>query len=112
MSRTLLMIGVLGSCLLLVADQASAELSLRIAAAEQDDVAPAPPSSSGAANESSHSVGSAVVHGSGSPVVDYIAPCCPPPRGYTPIKCDPRAYNCFRAMNSGSRFPYGRRRGG
>ena len=109
MSRTLLALAILGSSLFWLTDQTSAALSLRLAQ-EPSDPAPSPPPSSDSASESAEAAGS-LGHQGTAPVGSYCAPCCPAPRGFTPIKCDPRTYNCFRPMNSGLRFPYGRRFG-
>ena len=108
MFKTITALAVLATSLHVIAEPASAELSLRFANSA-DDVAPAP----GVAPEDDGNV-AAIEEGDAAPESAgaapgeeaYILHCCPPPRGYTPIRCDPNAYNCFRAMRGSSQFPY------
>ena len=104
MLRQLLVFAILGACLCMAAGTASAEPALR-SVANQDELAPTPPSLSRELDQAFPGDQNADAH---EPEA-YILHCCPPPRGYTPIKCDPSAYNCFRAMNHGIFFPLGTR---
>ena len=113
MFRTITAFAILATSMLVVADSAFAKRSLRFANSS-DDAAPVP----GVAAEHDGNLAAIDPADARSESDDaaasegYILHCCPPPRGYTPIKCDPNAYNCFRAMRGSSRFPYRFRPGG
>jgi len=104
MPRMIAAFAIFAVCVFVAADTASAKLSLR-SSDSVDDLAPVPqpvlPNDAGLAPIPAGAEAGDSASGEG-----YILHCCPPPRGYTPIKCDPNAYNCFRAMRSPSRFPY------